>query len=88
MPDAVVLALNSVLTASVLAVAAGGAHKGGLVSAVWLAQLTKRNVCNVVVAVVVDFGDGGCGCLATACCWWRRTVLSRVEAGAAHARQG
>ena len=67
MPDAAVLALNSVLTASLAA--ARGAQKGGLVSAVWLAQQTKRNVYNVAV---VDFGDGGCGCLATACCcWWR-----------------
>ena len=66
MPDAVVLALNSVLAAS-LAMAAGGAQKGGLVSAVWLAQQKKRNVYNVAV---VDFGDGGCGCLATVCCWW------------------
>ena len=83
MPDAVVLALNSVLTATLAA--AGGAQKGGLVSAVWLAQQTKRNVYNVAV---VDFGDGGCGCLATVCCWWRRTVLSRAEAGVAHARRG
>ena len=86
MPDAAVLALNSVLTAS-LAMAAGGAQKGGLVSAVWLAQQTKRNVYNVA-AVAVDFGDGGCGCLATVCCWWRRTVLSRAEAVVVHARQG
>ena len=84
MPDAVVLALNSVLAAS-LAMAAGGALKGGLVSTVWLVQQTKRNVYNVAV---VDFGDGGCGCLATVCCWWRRTVLSRAEAGVAHARRG
>ena len=75
MPDAVVLAVNSVLAASP---AAGGALKGGLISAVWLAQQKKRNVYNVVA----EFGDG---CLATV--WMRRTVLSRVGAGVGRALQ-
>ena len=74
-PDAVVLAVNSVLATSP---AAGGAQKGGLVSAVWLARQKKRNVYNVVV--VAEFGDG---CLATV--WRRRTVLSRAGAGVGRA---